>query len=117
MSIEYMTGVGMMGATYAACGTREPEFVDRAAKWERISPDAVRQQLEAGVYVQFDRGDAGPYFLRDTEIAAKARQTADAAFNARQRGKLRCKKCGQTGNRGDYPFSTLPSSGRCDDCV
>jgi hypothetical protein len=30
---------------------------------------------------------------------------------------LRCKSCGQTGHRGAYPFSTLPDSGRCDDCV
>lgn len=29
---------------------------------------------------------------------------------------LRC-SCGNTGRAGDYPFSTLPGSGRCDDCV
>ena len=30
---------------------------------------------------------------------------------------LRCTVCGETGHRGAYPFSTLPGSGRCDDCV
>ncbi len=29
---------------------------------------------------------------------------------------LRCRKCGQTGEAGRYPFSTNPSSGICDDC-
>jgi hypothetical protein len=31
--------------------------------------------------------------------------------------RLHCRSCGQTGTRGAYPFSTLPGSGRCDDCV
>lgn len=30
---------------------------------------------------------------------------------------LRCKTCGEAGRAGAYPFSTLPESGRCDDCV
>lgn len=30
---------------------------------------------------------------------------------------LRCRSCGQSGYTGGYPFSTLASSGRCDDCV
>ena len=30
--------------------------------------------------------------------------------------RLRC-RCGNTGTAGSYPFSTLPGSGRCDDCV
>ena len=29
---------------------------------------------------------------------------------------LRC-RCGNTGRAGAYPFSTLPDSGRCDDCL
>lgn len=31
--------------------------------------------------------------------------------------RLRCSRCGTFGHRGDYPFSTLPDSGLCDDCV
>lgn len=30
---------------------------------------------------------------------------------------LRCKKCGQTGHDGAYPFSTLRGTSICDDCV
>lgn len=29
---------------------------------------------------------------------------------------LRCRQCGQRGYAGQYPFSTLPGSGLCDDC-
>jgi predicted metal-binding protein len=30
---------------------------------------------------------------------------------------LACRQCGQMGQPGDYPFSTCPSSGLCDDCL
>jgi len=30
---------------------------------------------------------------------------------------MRCSVCGQTGWTGQYPFSTFPDSGMCDDCV
>lgn len=30
---------------------------------------------------------------------------------------LRCRRCGETGYAGAYPFSTMPASARlCDDC-
>jgi len=29
---------------------------------------------------------------------------------------LVCKSCGQSGRKGEYPFSTCASSGYCDDC-
>lgn len=28
-----------------------------------------------------------------------------------------CRNCGQSGSTGDYPFSTAPSTGLCDDCL
>jgi hypothetical protein len=34
-----------------------------------------------------------------------------------QREYLVCKSCGQGGYVGAYPFSTLASSGYCDDCI
>ncbi len=34
-----------------------------------------------------------------------------------KRGYMRCRQCGQGGFPGGYPFSTLPSSGLCDDCL
>ena len=30
---------------------------------------------------------------------------------------LSCRRCGQGGYAGAYPFSTLASSGICDDCI
>ncbi len=30
---------------------------------------------------------------------------------------MTCRHCRQTGYTGDYPFSTLASSGLCDDCL
>lgn len=30
---------------------------------------------------------------------------------------LKCRRCGAVGAAGPYPFSTLPDSGLCDDCV
>jgi len=33
------------------------------------------------------------------------------------RPKRRCRRCRQEGYAGEYPFSTLPGSGLCDDCV
>lgn len=38
-------------------------------------------------------------------------------FTDRDTDNLICKRCGTVGHAGDYPFSTLPSSGMCDDCV
>ncbi len=35
----------------------------------------------------------------------------------KKRPVLRCRKCHQMGHAGEYPFSTMPGSGRCDDCV
>jgi hypothetical protein len=33
------------------------------------------------------------------------------------RETMRCKRCGQVGQLGQYPFSTAPSTGLCDDCL
>jgi len=32
------------------------------------------------------------------------------------RREMTCRRCHQSGYRGEYPFSTDPSSGLCDDC-
>ena len=33
-----------------------------------------------------------------------------------QQKYMTCRKCGQGGYTGEYPFSTCPGSGLCDDC-
>lgn len=62
------------------------------ARW-----DAARKQW-------FFAGDALPEPLKQFSLAHNRSMT------------LRC-RCGNIGAAGSYPFSTLPGSGRCDDCV
>ena len=62
------------------------------ARW-----DAARKQW-------FFAGDVLPEPLKQFSLAHNRTMT------------LRC-GCGNTGRAGAYPFSTLPGSGRCDDCV
>jgi ribosomal protein L37E len=31
--------------------------------------------------------------------------------------QVECKRCGQTGYNGQYPFSTMVGYGICDDCI
>jgi hypothetical protein len=53
-----------------------------------------------------------------SDKAAEAKALAGpAGTSSATAARLRCRSCGQTGTRGSYPFSTLPGSGRCDDCV
>ncbi len=48
------------------------------------------------------------------EIVAKM---VRPAAPAKPRKYMRCRECGQGGYVGEYPFSTYPAGGRCDDCV
>lgn len=45
------------------------------------------------------------------------RPTANLSPPRPPREYLRCRSCGTTGHAGGYPFSTLPGSGQCDDCL
>lgn len=49
------------------------------------------------------------------ELEAERLQPTPAPPKGRR--YLVCSVCGQDGYEGAYPFSTLPGSGRCDDCV
>ena len=46
------------------------------------------------------------------EIAASFAKKSTSGF-----GELKCKKCGEPGNPGEWPFSTAPATGLCDDCL
>lgn len=59
--------------------------------------------------------------LRDERISESA-DPVSSPFTppsgaADPRPTLTCRRCGTIGERGPYPFSTLPDSGLCDDCV
>jgi hypothetical protein len=87
-------------------------------------PDApaVLAALEAGYKVRNDKADWYSY-CRDGDVADALEATARAqreAYEREQEAKhgavLTCRNCGQTGRAGNYPFSTNPGSGYCDDC-
>ena len=59
-----------------------------------------------GWRVPAEKGDAARALVSAPTPAAKP------VFHSR----LVCRSCGQSGTRGNYPFSTMPGSGRCDDC-
>ena len=52
----------------------------------------------------------------DREEYEKQLREMKKAEYERNKKRLRCKSCGQTGFAGTYPFSTLSGSGYCDDC-
>ena len=72
---------------------------------------AVKDQLKAlgGRWDSAARGWRVP-----AEHSAAALSLVGPSAPAQSR--LTCRSCGETGTRGAYPFSTLPGSGRCDDC-
>lgn len=97
---------------------RTDEFLARCAEYKKISTDEVVAILATGKSVA--NGSGWSNECRDGEIA-DAKSAAFAAQHASAvaadtRPVMCCKLCGQTGRRGAYPFSTNPSSGRCDDC-
>ena len=121
--IQYMTGCGMMGACYADCGNRIDEFLAEAAAYNKTTVAQVREKLLRGESVAYSyEMDIGHYDLRDGAIVEaltkinRAKSDAVRAQHNATNPRMRCRSCGATGNRGAYPFSTNPSSGRCDDC-
>ncbi len=73
----------------------------------------VKEQIKA----MGGRWDAAASGWRvPAERADEALALVQSANATSPSGRLTCRDCGQTGKRGDYPFSTLPGSGLCDDC-
>lgn len=117
MRLQYQLSNG----SWVDCDDRTEEFLSRCVQFGRVGDlDAVVAALAAGRLVR-NAGEDWYSNCRDGKVAdaasaaAKARRAAAEA--ADKRPVLRCKSCGQTGRSGAYPFSTLPGSGRCDDCV
>lgn len=95
------------------CGPRTDEFLALCERFGGLDSRAsVIAALEAGNMVRNDPSDWHSK-CRCGDVAA-ARRAARHAVPVTP--PLRCKCCGQTGRAGAYPFSTLPGSGRCDDC-
>jgi hypothetical protein len=60
-------------------------------------------------------GGAGRHNVESetAELVARGKLVARPS----NRKQMRCRSCGQTGYAGEYPFSTAPSTGLCDDCL
>lgn len=116
MRLQYRLSNG----NWIDCGDRTEEFLARCDMFGGLeSREAVLSALAEGKTV---RNDSEGWYseCRDGDVAdAKmAKITASRATAAADtRPTLQCRSCGQTGKSGAYPFSTLPESGRCDDCV
>ncbi|TVO81454.1 hypothetical protein AYI81_21200 [Shewanella algae] len=110
MRLQYQLSNG----EWVDCGDRSAAFLARCIKFGGYSNEAdVIAALAAGKTV---RNDCDDWYsnCRDGEVAEASRAVSQAAD---KRPVLRCKSCGATGHSGEYPFSTLPGSGLCDDCV
>jgi len=105
MDLQYQLGNG----NWTDCGDRAEEFLSRAMSHNKFDRETIVARLTAGMEVRH----AGDYWYALIRVKPAPRPVP--ASNPRP--VLRCRKCGQTGHRGSYPFSTLPGSGRCDDCV
>lgn len=114
MNLQYQLSNG----SWIDCGDRTDEFLARCVKYSGLADEnAVLAALAAGKTVRNDRGDWYDN-CRDREVIEASRAAKQAQSNAAdQRPPLQCKNCGTIGRAGAYPFSTLPSSGLCDDCV
>lgn len=76
---------------------------------------SISNQVVETQYVVLKNGE---WFSIDENNKNAVKQYMEDNAPAKKQDKyLRCKSCGQTGTTGGYPFSTLPGSGLCDDCV
>lgn len=113
MRLQYQLSNG----SWVNCGDRTAEFLSLCVQFGGFADEpAVRAALAAGTEI---RNGANDWYrvCRDGDVADAALAAADARRAATaKRPVLYCRSCGQTGSAGAYPFSTLPGSGRCDDC-
>ncbi len=121
--LEYKIGFSSLGARYAKCSDRADEFLARAAEFNETTVEEILIRLADGKSVDYDYVmSMGHYDIRNGIIAEATRQ-ANAASYAEAEKRIESKnptitcRCGNVGRAGAYPFSTMPGSGRCDDCV
>lgn len=93
------------------CGTRADQFIDDCVAYSNgtiADRAAALEQLAAGKILRHASGD----------WSANCRaKPAPVVRPADPRPLLHCKRCGQTGHDGAYPFSTLRGTSICDDCA
>ena len=114
MKLQYQLSNGM----WMDCGDRTEEFLTRCTAPGKDRADTIAA-LAACRQVGCGAGEMYTACRDEEAVNARyaARRAAAEAAAGPKRERLTCKICGQTGFAGDYPFSTLPGSGRCDDCL
>ena len=78
--------------------------------------EILEQEKSRAVDVEALKAERERLVARIAEIDSIVEQ-AELPTPASKRQRLTCKSCSQSGYTGSYPFSTLPSSSLCDDCV
>lgn len=121
MDLQYQLGNG----TWTSCGDRAGWFLQRAIAYDCANRDrwnAVGYRTrypaivdEATALAALSAGHEIS-FGTDWDANVRMKPAPRPALIDDSRPVLRC-RCGNTGHAGAYPFSTLPGSGRCDDCV
>lgn len=121
MDLQYQLGNG----NWASCGDRADWFLAEAIAYDlanrpRWNEVGYRTRYPAIVdeATAIAALSAGYEISHGTSWDAELRMTPapHPAQAVDSRPVLHC-RCGNTGHAGAYPFSTLPGSGRCDDCV
>jgi len=108
MKLQYQLSNG----AWIDCANRSDEFLARCIKNHPFNDEsAVLAALASGKTVRNDRED---WYSNCRDSDAISEKTATRVTEPKV--SLRC-RCGNTGHAGSYPFSTLPESGKCDDCV
>lgn len=110
MRLQYQLSNGR----WMDCGDRTEEFLDKCVRHSRMTLQEVQAALASGRSVRNDPQDWYSN-CRCAEAANSQRMPGSEASSHFQ--DLRCKTCKQVGRAGQYPFSTLASSGLCDDCL
>jgi len=106
MELQYQLSNG----AWVNCADRTDEFLARCAENNpEMTTAEILAALQAGRKIRNAKNDW--YSFCRVKPAPRQAPPVDS------RPVLRCRKCGQTGHSGEYPFSTLAGSGRCDDCV
>lgn len=113
MKLQY-SAMGSMGKIWIDAQDRFDEFVALAAKHHgHTTEQIINNGLLKGKTVSYGSKGCHASSLRDFDsiIAPPKEKTKP------EKRVLCCQECGQTGHRGNYPFSTMASSSICDDCL
>lgn len=66
--------------------------------------------ISAGIQIEWSKGSGAQHVTCPEQTAQAAKPVSNAPKF------MRCRSCGQIGYTRQYPFSTNPGSGHCDDC-